>query len=93
MATISFELRAEIENAPPDVLGKKNAFVENEVDALLGVVSNVPSSVLLGVYLSCYGAEDLTVSSGDSGANSGQHIQLKPSMPRPPGVKLKRLWF
>ena len=48
VATISPELRAEIEKTPPVVLGKKNAFVEDEVDALVGVVSNVPSSTLVG---------------------------------------------
>ena len=47
--------------------GKKNAFIKYEVDAFVGVVSNVLRP-LLGVYLNYYGAVDLTVSSGDSGA-------------------------
>ena len=48
VATISPELRAEIELTPPVVLGPKNAFEEDEVDALVGVVSNVPCSTLVG---------------------------------------------
>ena len=42
------ELRAEIEMTPPVILGKKNAFAEDEIDALVGVESNVPSSTLVG---------------------------------------------
>ena len=96
VATISPELRAEIEKTPPVVLGKKNAFVEDEVDALVGVVSNVPSSTLVGGLfecLSCCGAGDLTASLEDSGASSGQRFQLRLAMPRPPGVRLNRLWY
>ena len=48
VASISAELRAEIEKTPAVVLGRKNPFVEDEVDALVGVESNVPSSVLVG---------------------------------------------
>ena len=48
VATISAELRAEIEETPPVTLGKKNPFREDEVDALVGVVSNVPSATLVG---------------------------------------------
>ena len=48
VSSISSELRAEIEKSPAVVLGKKNPFVEDEVDALVGVVSNVPSSTLVG---------------------------------------------
>ena len=48
VADISSELRAEIEQTPPVVLGKKNPFREDEVDALVGVVSNVPSATLVG---------------------------------------------
>ena len=46
--SISAELRAEIENTPAVVLGRKNPFVEDEVDALVGVELNVLSSVLVG---------------------------------------------
>ena len=45
---ISAELRAEIEKTPAVVLGCKNPFAEDEVDALVGVSSNVPASTLLG---------------------------------------------
>ena len=48
VADISDELHAEIEQTPPVVLGKKNPFKEDEVDALIGVVSNVPSATLAG---------------------------------------------
>ena len=48
VSSISAELRAEIEKTPAVVLGKKNPFIEDEVDALVGVVSNVPSSTLVG---------------------------------------------
>ena len=48
VSSISAELCAEIEKTPAVVLGKKNPFVEDEVDALVGVVSNVPSSTLVG---------------------------------------------
>ena len=48
VSAITPELRAEIEKTPAVVLGKKNPFVEDEVDALVGVVSNVPSSTLVG---------------------------------------------
>ena len=47
-APISPELLAKIEETPVVVLGRKNAFVEDEIDALVGVVSNVPSSTLVG---------------------------------------------
>ena len=48
VASISAELRAEVEKTPAVVLGCKYPFVEDEVDALVGVESNVPSSVLVG---------------------------------------------
>ena len=48
VASISAELRAEIEKLPAVVSGRKNPFVEDEVDALVGVESNAPSSVLVG---------------------------------------------
>ena len=48
VCSIPPELRAEIEMTPPVVLGKKNAFAEDEIDALVGVESNVPSSTLVG---------------------------------------------
>ena len=48
VSSIPPELRAEIEMTPPVVLGKKNAFAEDEIDALVGVESNVPSSTLVG---------------------------------------------
>ena len=44
---LSAEQCAEIEATPPVVLGKKNNFVEDEVDALVGVRSNVPPSTLV----------------------------------------------
>ena len=42
VADLSVELREEIEATPPVVLGKMNRFIEDEVDALVGVPSNVP---------------------------------------------------
>ena len=47
VATILGKLRAEIEEIPPVVLGKKNPFQEDKVDALVGVVSHVPSATLV----------------------------------------------
>ena len=38
VADFSDELRAEIEHTPLVVLGKKNPFKEDQVDALVGVV-------------------------------------------------------
>ena len=48
VSAIPPELRAEIEMTPPVVLGKKNAFAKDEIDALVGVESNVPSSTMVG---------------------------------------------
>ena len=48
VAEVSAELRAEIEQTPPVTLGKMNKFVEDEVDALVGVPSNVPPTTLVG---------------------------------------------
>ena len=48
VSSISPELRAEIEKIPAVVLGKKSPFIEDEVDALVGVVSIVPFSTLVG---------------------------------------------
>ena len=45
---LSAEQSAEIEATPPVNLGKKNNFVEDEVDALAGVPSNVPPSTQVG---------------------------------------------
>ena len=47
VSSIPSEFRAEIEMTPV-VLGKKNAFAEDEINAIVGVESNVPSSTLLG---------------------------------------------
>ena len=53
VSEVSLELRAEIEKTPPVTLGKMNNFVEDEVDALVGVPSNVPPTTLdWVVYLS-----------------------------------------
>ena len=51
VAEISAELRAEIEKTPPVTLGKMNKFLEDEVDALVGVPSNVPPTTLVGCLL------------------------------------------
>ena len=48
VAESTVEQRAEIEQTPPVVLGKMNKFLENEVDALVGVPSNVPPTTLVG---------------------------------------------
>ena len=48
VAEMSAELRAEIELTPPVTFGKMNKFVEDEIDALVGVPSNVPPTTLVG---------------------------------------------
>ena len=48
VADLSAELRAEIEETPPVVLGRMNKCIEDEVDALVGVPSNVPPTTLVG---------------------------------------------
>ena len=48
IAEVSAELRAEIELTPPVRLGRMSKFVEDEVDALVGVPSNVPPTTLVG---------------------------------------------
>ena len=48
---ISAELREEIEKTPSVTLSKMNRFLEDEVDALVGVPSNVPPSTLVGSLL------------------------------------------
>ena len=93
VATISPELRAEIELTPPVVLGPKNAFEEDEVDALVGVVSNVPCSTLVGVCLNCCGVAGPIAFLDVCGVSSGRPSPWRPAMPRPPGVKLSHLLF
>ena len=48
VSSLSAELRAEIEKSPAVVLGKKNPFVENEVNALVSVESKVTPSFRIG---------------------------------------------
>ena len=48
VAEVSAELRAEIELTLPVTLGRMNKFVEDEVEALVGVPSNVPPTTLVG---------------------------------------------
>ena len=48
VADLSAELRAEIEKTPSVLLGRMNKFIEDEVDALVGVPSNVPPTTLVG---------------------------------------------
>ena len=48
VADLSTEVRAESEEPSPVVLGKTNKFIEDEVDALVGVPSNVPPTTLVG---------------------------------------------
>ena len=43
--------RVEIALTPPIVLGPKYSFVEDDVDELVGVPSNVPLSTLIGCLL------------------------------------------
>ena len=45
---VSLEVRAEIEKTPPVFLGKLNIFLEDEVDALVGVPFNVSHTTLVG---------------------------------------------
>ena len=91
VATISAELRAEIEETPPVTLRKKNPFREDEVDALVGVVSNVPSATLVGGYLSFSVVVVPIVSCGVFGTNSVLPSQSSRPMRRPRGVKLSPL--
>ena len=51
LSGISAELREEIEKTPPITLGKMNKFLEDEVDAFVGVPFNVPSTTLVGCLL------------------------------------------
>ena len=66
--------------------GKKNAFIKDEGDAFVGVVSNVPSSTLVG------GLFELLRSGGSHSflgrlrSNSGRQFYMKLAMPKPPGV-------
>ena len=91
VATISAELRAEIEETPPVTLGKKNPFKEDEVDALVGIGSNVPSATLVG------GLFELLRSGGSHsfsdvfGTSSVLPSQPSRPMRRPRGVKLNLL--
>ena len=48
VSEVSLELRAEIEKTPPVTLGRMNNFLEDELDALVGVPSNVPPTTLVG---------------------------------------------
>ena len=43
---VSLELRAEIEETPPVTQSKMNRYLEDEVDALVGVPSNVPPRLI-----------------------------------------------
>ena len=92
VATISAELRAEIEETPPVTLGKKNPFREDEVDALVGVVSNVPSATLVGGgYLSFSVVVVPIVSCDVFGTSSVLPSQSSRPMRRLRGVKLSPL--
>ena len=91
VATISTELQAEIEETPPVTLGKKNPFKEDEVDALVGVVSNVPSATLVGGYLSSSVVVVHIASSDVFGTSSVLLSQSSRPMHRPRGVKLNLL--
>ena len=91
VATVSAELRAEIEETPPVTLGKKNLFREDEVDALVGVVSNVPSATLVGGYLSFSVVVVPIVSCDVFGTSSVLPSQSSRPMRRLRGVKLSPL--
>ena len=91
VATISAELRAEIEETPPVILGKKNPFREDEVHALVGVVSNVPSATLVGGYLSFSIVVVPIVSCDVFGTSSVLPSQWSRPMRKLRGVKLSLL--
>ena len=74
VSSISPELRSEVEKTPA-VLGKKTPFVEDEVDALAGMVSNVPSSTLVG------GLFELLRSGGSHGFLRQLWSQFQASLP------------
>ena len=94
LATISAELRAEIEEIPPVTLGKKNPFKEDEVDALVGVVSNVQCATLVGGgFLSSSVVVVHIVSSDVFGTSSVLLSQSSRPMRRPRGVKLNLLFL
>ena len=48
VSTISAELRDEILLTPPVTLGKRYPFIEDEIDSIVGVPSNIPPSTLVG---------------------------------------------
>ena len=48
VSEVSAEVTTEIEQTPPAVLVKLNKFMKDEVDALVGVPSNVPPKTLVG---------------------------------------------
>ena len=50
----AIELRPAIEKPLPVTLGKMNKLLEDEVDALVGVPSNVPPTILVGCLLEIY---------------------------------------
>ena len=95
VSSISAELRAEIEKTPAVVLGCKNPFVEDEVDALVGVSSNVPASTLVGggVYSNSYEVVGHTVSSEGYGISSEPPCQLIPNVPTRLGARQILLLF
>ena len=48
VADLSAEQQVESEETPPVELSRMNKFIEDEVDALVGVLSNVPPTTLVG---------------------------------------------
>ena len=87
VSSISGELRAEVEETSAVVLGCKKPSVEDEVNALVGVSSNVPASTLVGCYLSSCAAVGPTGSSGGCGISFGPQCQLIPNVLRRLGAR------
>ena len=75
VSEITPELRAEIEETPPVTLGKKNPFVEDEIDSLVGVPSNIPPSTLVGCLF------ELLRSGGSQGLLRRLWMQFRTTLP------------
>ena len=84
---ISAELREGIEKNPPVTLGKMNRFLEDKVDALFGVPSNVPPSTLVVCLLELLRRGYHKFSYADYGKSSGPHCRLKVLMHLSPGAR------
>ena len=96
VADLSAEQRAEIEETVPVVLGKMNKFIEDEVDALVGIPSNVPMCHQLRLwdaYSSCEGVVGLKCSCVGCGISLGPLCRSKAHLHQLLGARLRLAWF